>query len=138
MNLDGDSNICEGRSARAGGAERKKERKHLIIGRFAVVRLPQVVRGAEDLARPLDGIFHLACHEQRCQSHILVIIFRAGNPEAEPVVIYRSCVECFYRPARDKMSTVLPLAKEGRRDEMDTYSCKPRRTVSINCTPLSR
>jgi hypothetical protein len=86
--------------------EKKKEKSnpiYLIIRRSLVVGLTDIVRGTEDLPRFLDGVLNLARHEQGRQGRVFVVVFGAGVPYPELVIVCSCGIERLDRPAKRRM-----------------------------------
>ena len=73
-----------------------------------VVRLLEIVRGAQDLLRLLDGVFGLAGHEQSRQGNIFKVVLVAREPNSKLVVVDRSCIERLDGPVMDR-SAIIPF-----------------------------
>ena len=103
MILPGDSNIWA-LSVEKIAWRSKQHVIYLVIWCRWLLWVLNIVRGRKNLLRLLDGILHLACDKQRCQSCILVVVFGVAKVETKLMEICARCVEGSDRPG-------VPLAR---------------------------
>ena len=83
-------------------------RTNLVIRRFVVVGLPEIMCCAENFFGLLDGVFGLAGNEQGCQGNVLVVVLVAREPHAELMVVDGGRVKRLHWPAIALMSAIVP------------------------------